>query len=187
MPTLNMFFFQKSEQLQSLDPCFLTPPQCFVQQQEKAYLPALNMPFLHKVQLVQTPNPCWLTIFHRVQLPQTRFALLDGTSMLCSAARESPLAHPEHALRPQSPTSTNPRSMLLDPTSILCSAARESPLAHSELDVPPQSPTCTNPGSMILDPISMICAAARESLVAYSEHAPSCTKSNLYKPQIHAP
>ena len=66
-------------------------------------LPTLNMSFFHKVQLGSM--------------------LLDPASMLCSVARESPHAHCEHALLPQSPTCTNPGSMILDPTSMLCSAA----------------------------------------------------------------
>ena len=79
LPTLNMSFFQKVQLGQTQNPCFLTPPQCFVQWQGKAHMPTLNMPFFHKVQLAQTLDPCIM--------------ILDPTSMLCSTARESPLGH----------------------------------------------------------------------------------------------
>ena len=127
-------------------------------------LAIMKMPFLHKIQLVQTLNLCSLSILH----------------YFVQQARESPLAHFEHALLAQNPTSTNPTSMLRKHSSLLCSAARESPLAHSEHGLLAHSPTCTNPGSILFDPTSMLCSAKRESQLAHSERAvlpqrPTCT------------
>ena len=90
-------FFKRVPLVKCPYPCFLTPLQCFVQQQGKAHLPTLNMFLFYKVHLVQSSNPC----FH-------------PTSMPCSAARESPLAHSEHAPLLQSPPCTIAQSMLLD-------------------------------------------------------------------------
>ena len=76
LPTLNMSFFHKVQLGQTQNPCFLTPLQCFVQWQGKAHMPTEH------ALLPQSPtciNPGSM--------------ILDPTSMLCSAARESPLGH----------------------------------------------------------------------------------------------
>ena len=55
-------FFKRVPLVNCPYPCFLTPFQCFVQQQGKAHLPTLNMPLFYKVHLVQSSNPCFLTL-----------------------------------------------------------------------------------------------------------------------------
>ena len=108
-------FFKRVQLVKSPYPCFLTPLQCFVQQQGKAHLPTLNMPLSYKIHLVQSSNPCFLT---------------PANALFSSKGK--PTCPLRTFLLQKSATCKKPISMFLDPTSVLCSAARESPLAHSE-------------------------------------------------------
>ena len=116
--------FYKVQFVRTLDQCFLTPIQCFVDWQGKA-----NLPNSEHALLAQSPTST-----------NPESMLLDSTSMLCSAAWEKLLAHSQHALLPQSPICTKLKSILLDRTSMLCSVARESTLADFEQAHLPQSP-----------------------------------------------
>ena len=148
---------------------FLNPGQCFAQQQGKAHLPTLNMPLFYKVHLVQSSNPCFLTpanalfsskgkptcplrtsLLQKSATCKTPICMsLDPMSMLCSAARESPLAHSEHAPLLQSPPCTIVQSMLLD--SDQCFVQQQGKAHLRTPNMPQQSPPCTNAQSMLFD------------------------------------
>ena len=89
--------------------------------------------------------------------------------MLCSAARESPLAHSEHAplYKVHLVQSSNP-CFLASANALFNSKGKPTcPLSTSLLQ---KSATCKTPISIFLDPMSMLCAASRESPLAHSEH-----------------
>ena len=66
---------------------------------------------------------------------------LDPTSMLCSAARESPLAHSEHAPLLQSPPCTINQ----------CFVQQQGKAHLPTLNMPEQSPPCANTHSLLFD------------------------------------
>ena len=125
-------FFKSMQLVKSPYPCFLTPLQCLVQQQGKAHLPTLE-PLLQKNATCKTP----ISMF------------LDPTSMHCSAARESPLAHSEHAPFLQSPPCTIVQSMLLDCGQ--CFVQQQRKVHLPTLNMPQQNRPCINAQSMLFD------------------------------------
>ena len=162
-------FFKRLQLVKRPYPCFLTPLQCFVQQQGKANLPTLNMPLFYKVHLVQSSNPCFLTpanaLFSSKGKPTCPLCtsllqktatckrpismFLNPTSMLCSAARESPLAHSEHAPLLQSPPFTIVQSMFLDCGQ--CFVQQQGKAHLPTLNMREQRPPCPNAQSMLFD------------------------------------
>ena len=147
-------FFKRVPLVKRPYPYFLTPRQCFFQQQGKAHLPTLNLPLFYKVHLVPSSNPCFLT---------------PANALFSS--KEKPTCPLRTSLLQKSATCKTSISMFLDPTSMLCSAARESPLAHSEHPFFKRVPLVKRPYPYFLTPRQ---SAARESPFFSSKGKPTC-------------